>query len=59
MNIENNIFLILESAEINPNEIEDVKILSKSNTLFGKLHLKNVISIKLNSKSIKQSFNIL
>ena len=56
---ENNIFLILESAEINPNEIEDVKILSKSNTLFGKLHLKNVISIKLNSKSIKQSFNIL
>ena len=47
---ENNIFLILESAEINPNEIEDVKILSKSNTLFGKLHLKNIKSIKLNRK---------
>ena len=40
----------LESAEIDPVEIENVKILSKSNTLFGKLHLKNVKSIKLNRK---------
>ena len=44
------ITLTLESAEIDPNEIEDVKILSKSNTLFGKLHLKNIKSIKLNRK---------
>jgi hypothetical protein len=44
------IILSLESAEINPMEIGNIKILSKSNTLFGKLHLKNVTAIKINQE---------
>ena len=43
---DNHIILSLESAEIDPMEIGDVKFLSKSNTLFGKLHLKNVKEVK-------------
>ena len=49
-NIGNDIVLSPESSEINPIEIEDMKLLSKSNTLFGKLRLKNVTSIKLDHK---------
>lgn len=44
------IILSLESAEIDPIEFGNIKILSKSNTLFGKLHLKNVKEIKINQE---------
>lgn len=46
----NHIILSLESAEIDPMEIGNVKVLSKSNTLFGKLHLKNVKEVRVNQK---------
>lgn len=47
---DNHVILFLESAEIDPIEIGDVKVLSKSNTLFGKLRLKNVKEVKVNQK---------
>ncbi len=45
---KDNIVLSLESAEIDPIEIGNVTLLSKSNTLFGKLHLKNIKAVSLN-----------
>ena len=40
------IVFTLESAEIDPMEIGNISILSQSNTLFGKLHLNEVKSVK-------------
>ncbi|CCB88471.1 hypothetical protein [Simkania negevensis] len=52
---ENNIFLILESAEINPHEIKEPEILSKSNRLTGCLCLIHVKLIKENDHILKET----
>jgi len=52
-NLGNSIYLSLESSKIDPNEIENKEILSKSNTLIGKLCLKNVKTIKVDDKPYK------
>ena len=49
-NINHDIVITLESAEIEPNEINDHTILSKSNTLYGKLQLKQVKAVKLDNE---------
>lgn len=44
---DNRVVFTLESAEIDPLDIGDLSILSQSNTLFGKLHLNEVKSVKV------------
>lgn len=51
---DNHIVFTLESAEIDPLEIGDLSILSQSNTLFGKLHLSEVKSIKVDPPPCKE-----
>jgi hypothetical protein len=46
----NDLIISLESAELDPLEIDDSKLITKSNTIFGKLHLKNVKKLKLDNK---------
>jgi len=46
----NDLIISLESAELDPLEIGDSKLITKSNTIFGKLHLKNVKKLKLDNK---------
>lgn len=46
----NDLIISLESAELDPLEICDSKLITKSNTIFGKLHLKNVKKLKLDNK---------
>jgi hypothetical protein len=50
---EDNTIFSLESAEIDPFEIMNVEILSKSNTLFGKLHLKGIRIIQNSDEASK------
>ncbi len=48
-----NLYLFLESSQIDPNEIDNKEILSNSNTIMGKLCLTNVKNIKINDEPYK------
>lgn len=50
---ENTIELSIESAELLPEWNEENIILSKRNTITGKLHLEGVSSVKINGKSLR------
>ena len=56
--IGNELNLFLESAEINPIEISDHLVLSKFNTLKGKLHIINVKKILIGNNEWKGKFNM-
>ena len=47
---KNSITLIMESAEIDPEDMNDNILLTQNNSLKGKLHLEKIISVKINNK---------
>lgn len=53
---ENQIDFFLESAEVDPEEIEDELVLSKENRIKGKLSLKNVTSLKIENEPYLSPF---
>lgn len=48
--IDNKIELLLESSEISDDELNDNIILSKNNTIKGKLHVEEIKNIEINNK---------
>ncbi len=49
----NQVTFFLESSQIEPDEIIDKELLSKDNTLKGKLHVENIKNIKVGNKEYK------
>lgn len=50
---KNQIEFFLESSQIGSHKIKDRELLSNDNTLKGKLHVKNIIKIKVGNKEYK------
>lgn len=59
---DNKIELSMESAEISDEELVNKIILSKQNTIKGKLHLEKIESIKINNQTfsgvLKQEYDV-
>jgi len=54
--IENKIEMFMESAQIHPDDMKDNLVLSKHETLKGKLHIENIKEIKVNDKPLVGPF---
>ncbi len=53
INKNSHLEIVMESAELSEEEIHDTALLSKYNTLRGKLHLEAISEIKVNERKIE------
>lgn len=54
--INNNIEIVMESAEIWEEDLQDNIIVSEHNTIKGKLHLEKIKNLKINDKIVNEVF---